>query len=206
MTFNDGSLTATFIFSDNVHRQRSKSEFNELSSLKLSKIQFPIARRWKISLLRSFDFLRFECKTSGVLLRNSHGIWAFCLSRLGNWQPKVCKTRCETEQSKIFKFLLLLTTWTRFSLKIIFVFVSPYATDDVEFGQHLTKHGDGVKDISFDVEDLDVIVKRARERGAKIVKDIWEENDEFGTVRFATLQTVRKFNFKSKSDFKLILI
>lgn len=82
--------------------------------------------------------------------------------------------------------------------KIVFVFVSPYETDDVEFGKHLTKHGDGVKDISFDVEDLDVIVSRARERGAKIVRDIWEESDEFGIVRFATLQTVRKIFFSMK--------
>lgn len=75
--------------------------------------------------------------------------------------------------------------------KIIFVFVSPYETDNVEFGQHLIKHGDGVKDIAFEVEDLDLIVKRARERGAKIIQDIWEETDEFGTVRMAILQTVK---------------
>lgn len=78
-------------------------------------------------------------------------------------------------------------------LKIIFVFVSPYETDNDEFGQHLIKHGDGVKDISFDVENIDFIVKTARERGAKIVKDIYEESDEFGTVRFATIQTVEEF-------------
>lgn len=76
------------------------------------------------------------------------------------------------------------------SLKIIFVFVSPYDVDNVEFGNHLIKHGDGVKDVSFEVEELDIIVKRARERGATIVKDIWEESDEFGKVRFATMQTV----------------
>lgn len=75
-------------------------------------------------------------------------------------------------------------------MKIIFVFVSPYDTDNVEFGQHLIKHGDGVKDVAFDVEDLDVIVERARERGATILRDIWEESDESGVVRFATLQTV----------------
>lgn len=63
-------------------------------------------------------------------------------------------------------------------------------TDNFEFGSHLIKHGDGAKDISFAVEDLDFIVKRARERGAKIVRDIWEESDANGTVRFATLQTV----------------
>lgn len=73
--------------------------------------------------------------------------------------------------------------------QIIFCFVSPYDTDNYEIGGHLIKHGDGVKDISFAVEDLDVIVNRARERGAKIVRDIWEESDEFGSVRFATLQT-----------------
>jgi 4-hydroxyphenylpyruvate dioxygenase len=77
------------------------------------------------------------------------------------------------------------------SPKIVFVFVSPYDTDNVEFGNHLIKHGDGVKDVAFEVEDLDVIVKRARERGAEILRDIWEENDEFGTVRFATIKTVR---------------
>jgi hypothetical protein len=32
--------------------------------------------------------------------------------------------------------------------------------------------------------------QRAKERGAKIVKDIWEESDEAGTVRFARVQTV----------------
>jgi len=32
-------------------------------------------------------------------------------------------------------------------------------------------------------------VKRAKERGAKLVKDIWEESDENGKVRFATIQT-----------------
>lgn len=57
-------------------------------------------------------------------------------------------------------------------------------------GPHLVKHGDGVKDVAFSVEDLDAIVEAARERGAKIVRDIWQEEDEFGVVRFATVQTV----------------
>ena len=86
--------------------------------------------------------------------------------------------------------LIFFRTHTNFSIQIIFVFVSPYGTDDVEFGNHQTKHGDGVKDVAFDVEDLDIIVDRAREQGATILKDIWEESDEFGTARFATIQTV----------------
>lgn len=73
-------------------------------------------------------------------------------------------------------------------------FFSPLerGVDNFEFGSHLIKHGDGVKDVSFAVEDLDVIVDRARERGAKIVRDIWEESDDDGTVRFAVLKTVSR--------------
>ncbi|XP_026468006.1 4-hydroxyphenylpyruvate dioxygenase-like [Ctenocephalides felis] len=73
--------------------------------------------------------------------------------------------------------------------KIVFVFVSAYEPGNEELGRHLVKHGDGAKDVAFAVEDLDAIVQTAKERGAKIVKDIWEEKDEFGKVRFAVVQT-----------------
>lgn len=69
------------------------------------------------------------------------------------------------------------------------MFVSAYGSSDKDFGQHLVSHGDGVKDVAFEVEELDVIVKGAKERGGKIVRDIWEETDESGTVRFAIVQT-----------------
>lgn len=52
------------------------------------------------------------------------------------------------------------------------------------------KHGDGVKDIAFTVLDCRGIYKRAMERGAKSVREPWEETDENGTVVFATVQTV----------------
>ena len=35
-------------------------------------------------------------------------------------------------------------------------------------GNHLTVHGDGVKDVAFSVEDLDAILTKARARGAKV--------------------------------------
>lgn len=73
--------------------------------------------------------------------------------------------------------------------KIIFVFVSPYNPDNKEIGDHIARHGDGVKDVAFAVEDLDTIVERARDRRAKIVQEIWEESDEDGIVRFAKVQT-----------------
>ncbi|XP_071946372.1 4-hydroxyphenylpyruvate dioxygenase-like [Antedon mediterranea] len=58
-----------------------------------------------------------------------------------------------------------------------------------EMGRHLVRHGDGVKDVAFTVEDLDSIVEKARERGAKIVREIWKEQDDDGIVRFAKVQT-----------------
>jgi len=56
-------------------------------------------------------------------------------------------------------------------------------------GEHLTKHGDGAKDVAFTVEDLDAIMERGKKKGVKVVKDIFEEEDEFGKVRFAIVQT-----------------
>ncbi|XP_033322175.1 4-hydroxyphenylpyruvate dioxygenase [Megalopta genalis] len=73
--------------------------------------------------------------------------------------------------------------------KIIFVFESPYKPDNDEIGRHVLRHGDGVRDIAFNVEDIYTIVKIAKERGAKIIKNIWEEKDEYGVVKFATIQT-----------------
>lgn len=39
------------------------------------------------------------------------------------------------------------------------MFVSAYDPYDTVIGNHLVKHGDGVKDIAFEVEELDIIVK-----------------------------------------------
>lgn len=57
-----------------------------------------------------------------------------------------------------------------------------------EIGDHLSKHGDGVKDIAFEVEDLDLIFKRAVARGATVVEEPHEESDKDGTVRLATIR------------------
>jgi 4-hydroxyphenylpyruvate dioxygenase len=69
--------------------------------------------------------------------------------------------------------------------KIYLNFMSAYEPYNKVMGDHLVKHGDGVKDVSFAVEDLEFIIKRAKDRGAKLLKDIWEETDENGTVRMA---------------------
>ncbi|XP_029037094.1 4-hydroxyphenylpyruvate dioxygenase [Osmia bicornis bicornis] len=73
--------------------------------------------------------------------------------------------------------------------QIIFVFESAYEPDNKEMASHLSRHGDGVRDIALNVEDIETIVKIAKEKGAKVIKDIWEEKDENGTVKLATIKT-----------------
>ncbi|XP_026761847.1 4-hydroxyphenylpyruvate dioxygenase-like [Galleria mellonella] len=73
--------------------------------------------------------------------------------------------------------------------KIIFVFQAQYEPEETEFTNEVAYHGDFVKDVAFQVENLDYIVEYARKQGAEIVRDIWEESDQYGTVRRATLKT-----------------
>lgn len=73
--------------------------------------------------------------------------------------------------------------------KIIFVFQSPLNPGNEEMGEHMMKHGDGVKDIAFQVEDCDFLVKTAQERGAVIVREPWVEQDTYGKVKYAIIQT-----------------
>lgn len=70
-----------------------------------------------------------------------------------------------------------------------FVFQSALNPGNKEMGDHLAQHGDGVRDVAFQVENCRGIYQRAIERGAKSVREPWEEKDEFGTVVMATIQT-----------------
>ncbi|XP_045173469.2 4-hydroxyphenylpyruvate dioxygenase-like [Mercenaria mercenaria] len=74
--------------------------------------------------------------------------------------------------------------------KILFEFenmLNPF--EPKEMGDHLCKHGDGVKDVGFEVEDVDAIFKRAVEKGAIVVEPPSEMSDENGTVRYCVIQT-----------------
>lgn len=73
--------------------------------------------------------------------------------------------------------------------KIMFVFESALNPGNKEMSEHLMKHGDGVKDIAFQVEDCDFLIKTAKERGAVIVKEPWVEQDSHGKVKYAVVQT-----------------
>lgn len=39
------------------------------------------------------------------------------------------------------------------------MFVSAYEPSETELNRHIAQHGDGVKDVAFAVEDLDIIVQ-----------------------------------------------
>jgi len=73
--------------------------------------------------------------------------------------------------------------------KIIFVFEAALLPGNEEFGNHLVQHGDGVKDVCFEVDDLESIVAHAKKGGAKIVQDITKEEDDNGFIKYAVLQT-----------------
>lgn len=70
------------------------------------------------------------------------------------------------------------------------MFQAQYDPVDTDFVQEVGLHGDFVKDVAFQVENLDYIVKYAKQQGAVVVKDIWEESDDNGVVRIAVLKTV----------------
>ena len=65
----------------------------------------------------------------------------------------------------------------------------PGSPECLAMGQHMVDHGDGVKDVAFHVEDIEGIMIKCKERGVKVVRDVWEESDEGGKVRFAKVQT-----------------
>jgi 4-hydroxyphenylpyruvate dioxygenase len=60
-------------------------------------------------------------------------------------------------------------------------------TPEHAIGRHVALHGDGVKVIALSVPDAEYAYKTAVERGAKGVKEPWEETDDHGTVKLATI-------------------
>jgi 4-hydroxyphenylpyruvate dioxygenase len=57
-----------------------------------------------------------------------------------------------------------------------------------EIGAHQAAHGDGVKVIALSVPDVEHAYREATTRGARGVREPWEERDDNGVVRFATIE------------------
>lgn len=75
-----------------------------------------------------------------------------------------------------------------FKFQIAIIFESP--TAEVDISKDLTDHGDFVKDVAFEVSNLDVIVEKAKKEGAEVIKDVTQESDKDGIIRYAVLKTV----------------
>jgi 4-hydroxyphenylpyruvate dioxygenase len=58
---------------------------------------------------------------------------------------------------------------------------------DHEIGRHHARHGDAVRVIALAVPDAEAAYATALERGATGVREPWEEADEHGTARLATI-------------------
>ena len=75
---------------------------------------------------------------------------------------------------------------------------------DHEIGAHVAKHGDGVKVIALGVPDVDHAYREATARGARGVREPWDEQDEHGTIRFASIATYGEtlHTFVDRSEYK----
>lgn len=58
-----------------------------------------------------------------------------------------------------------------------------------EIHAHLAAHGDAVRDVAFEVNDVDAVYNAAIANGAKYVYPPKELSDEFGKVRMARIRT-----------------
>jgi 4-hydroxyphenylpyruvate dioxygenase len=72
--------------------------------------------------------------------------------------------------------------------RIRFVLTSPLRGHS-DIARHVAEHGDGVKVVAIGVPDAEHAYRFTIERGAKAVREPWEESDEHGSVRLATIAT-----------------
>ena len=70
-----------------------------------------------------------------------------------------------------------------------FAFTSPLNPNHPEFSAHHAKHGDGVRDVAFTVDDAAGIYNKAVSRGATSVKEPKVKEDEHGQVIIASVKT-----------------
>lgn len=82
--------------------------------------------------------------------------------------------------------------------RCVFAFCSSYGSFESKetnkmMSDHLVKHGDGVRDVAFEVEDCKKTYEISVSRGAKSVKEPETLQDKNGSVIVASIQTVRLF-------------
>jgi len=81
-----------------------------------------------------------------------------------------------------------MTSYVMRQNRVTFVFSTPMS-DDHYAAEHIRKHGDGVRDIAFQVEDADYAFSEAVKRGARPAIEPHDWSDENGNVRHAAVHT-----------------
>ncbi len=72
--------------------------------------------------------------------------------------------------------------------KIRFVLTTPLDPES-PMAQHIATHGDGVRDIAFEVDDAEEAYRITTERGASGVKEPADVSDKDGAIKWATIAT-----------------
>jgi 4-hydroxyphenylpyruvate dioxygenase len=72
--------------------------------------------------------------------------------------------------------------------KARFLFTTPLSPD-TPIAEHIRRHGDGVRDIAFHVDDADAAFEEAVRRGAEPAAEPHDLTDDGGTVRRAAIKT-----------------
>jgi 4-hydroxyphenylpyruvate dioxygenase len=72
--------------------------------------------------------------------------------------------------------------------KARFLLTTPLTGED-EAAAHILRHGDGVRDVAFEVDDADAAFHAAVERGARPAVEPHDWEDELGVVRHAAIHT-----------------
>jgi 4-hydroxyphenylpyruvate dioxygenase len=73
--------------------------------------------------------------------------------------------------------------------RIILAFTSPLNPGELLINDHIKKHGDGVYDVAFTVDDARGIWEKATSRGATSIREPEELKDSNGTVIVASVRT-----------------
>jgi 4-hydroxyphenylpyruvate dioxygenase len=81
-----------------------------------------------------------------------------------------------------------MTSYVLMQNRVNFVLSTPLAPEHPA-SEHIKQHGDGVRDIAFQVEDADFAFNEAVKRGARSFMPPHDVSDDFGTVRRAAIHT-----------------
>lgn len=101
------------------------------------------------------------------------------------------ETGCRSSCSHVIRngdITFVLTSPLR-SLDNVDRFTAEEQTQLREIHHHLEQHGDAVKDVSFEVDDVDAVFHAAVKNGAKVVSEPRILEDADGHVKVATIQT-----------------